>query len=114
MSDLASEQCEACQIDAPKLNESEIAALSATLPDWEVVVEKDIPRLKRRYKLKNYVAAQQFVMAVGELAEEIGHHPVIHFSWGWASVYWWSHEIKGLHRNDFIMAAKTDAVFNQQ
>ncbi len=108
MSELASQHCEACQADAVKLTHDQIETLLTELPEWQVVVENDIPRLKRRYKLKNYVAAQEFVNKVGEIAEDVGHHPVIHFSWGWASVYWWSHEIKGLHRNDFIMAARTD------
>ena len=114
MTDLANEQCEACQADAVKLTSTEIDTLIQGLHDWQVVVESDVPRLKRRYKLKNYLPAQQFVMAVGEIAEQVGHHPVIHFSWGWASVYWWSHEIKGLHRNDFIMAARTDQIFDAQ
>ncbi len=45
---------------------------------------------------------------VGELAEEEGHHPALLTKWGRTTVTWWTHKIKGLHRNDFIMAAKTD------
>jgi 4a-hydroxytetrahydrobiopterin dehydratase len=48
---------------------------------------------------------------VGELAEAEGHHPVLVTRWGSVTVIWWTHKIRGLHRNDFIMAAKTDALF---
>jgi 4a-hydroxytetrahydrobiopterin dehydratase len=47
-------------------------------------------------------------MQVGQIAEEEGHHPSILTEWGRVTVTWWTHKIKGLHRNDFIMAAKTD------
>ena len=53
------------------------------------------------------------VSKVANLAEEEDHHPEITLEWGKVTVSWWSHKIKGLHRNDFIAAAKTDNLFSQ-
>jgi 4a-hydroxytetrahydrobiopterin dehydratase len=53
-----------------------------------------------------------FVASVGNLAEMQGHHPDISFGWGWAKISWQTKKIKGLHANDFIMAAKTDQLFH--
>ena len=69
-----------------------------------------MPRLVRTFTLPNFRAALAFTQRVGELAEEEGHHPAILTEWGKVTVSWWTHKIKGLHKNDFIMAAKTDAL----
>lgn len=112
MSELAKHQCEACRPDAPKATEEEKRSLSADVPDWDIVEIDGEEQLKRTYKLKNFVQAQAFTNKVGDLAEEVDHHPVIVLEYGKVTVYWWSHEIHGLHKNDFIMAARTDAAFN--
>ena len=67
-----------------------------------------VKRLERVFKLKNFVEAIEFTNKIGAIAEEQGHHPLIITEWGRVTVQWWTHKIKGLHRNDFIMAAKTD------
>jgi len=54
----------------------------------------------------------RFTVQVGELAEAEGHHPVIVTEWGRVTVTWWTHKIKGLHHNDFIMAAKTSQLYS--
>jgi 4a-hydroxytetrahydrobiopterin dehydratase len=78
-----------------------------------MVYEKDgIKRLERTFKFKNFVQALEFTNQVGGLAEEEGHHPALLTEWGRVTVTWWTHKIKGLHRNDFIMAAKTDKQYN--
>jgi 4a-hydroxytetrahydrobiopterin dehydratase len=75
-------------------------------------VEQDhIKRLQRAFKFKNFAEALQFTNQVGALAEEEGHHPALLTEWGKVTVTWWTHKIKGLHRNDFIMAAKTDELY---
>lgn len=111
MTDLASKHCEACRADAPRLGAEEIAALSKTLPEWEVALLDDIPQLKRVYQFADFRGALDFANQVGALAESEGHHPALLVEWGRVAVSWWSHKIKGLHRNDFIMAAKTDRLF---
>ncbi len=70
-----------------------------------------IDRLERVFKFQNFAKALAFTDKVGKIAEEEGHHPAILTEWGRVTVTWWTHKIKGLHRNDFIMAAKTGRVY---
>jgi 4a-hydroxytetrahydrobiopterin dehydratase len=107
---LASEKCVACRADAPRLTEAEVAELRRTTPEWQVVEREGIPRLERVFRFENFVQALEFTNRVGEIAEAEGHHPALLTEWGRVTVTWWTHKIRGLHRNDFIMAAKTDAL----
>lgn len=100
--------CEACRADAPKVSDEELAVLMKQLPDWAVVAEDGVLQLKRIFKFKNFKQAMAFSNELAQLAENVGHHPAILTEWGKVTVAWWSHSIKGLHKNDFIMAAKTD------
>jgi 4a-hydroxytetrahydrobiopterin dehydratase len=109
-SDLLSEKCVACRRDAPRVTEEEMVALRPLIPDWEMQDRDGVPRLVRAYRLPNFREALAFTQRVGELAEEEGHHPALLTEWGRVTVSWWTHKIRGLHRNDFIMAAKTDAL----
>ena len=108
MTVLAGERCVACHKDAPRVTEEEIAQLTPLIPEWNLVERDSIPRLERTFKFKSYKDALAFTQRVGELADDEGHHPAILLEWGRVTVSWWTHKIKGLHRNDFIMAAKTD------
>ena len=105
---LTSEKCTACRADAPRVTEAEIAELKPQIPDWELLERDGIPRLERVFRFRNFAEALEFTNRVGELAEEEGHHPAILTEWGRVTVSWWTHKIRGLHRNDFIIAAKTD------
>jgi len=78
------------------------------LPNWELDDSKEIPKIRRRFKFENFSQALDFTNAVGNLAEQQGHHPRITTEWGRVKVTWWTHKIGGLHANDFIMAVKTD------
>ena len=108
MINLATGKCVACRGGEPTLIDAEIAELRLHVPQWEVVAQNDILRLQRVFKLKNFVEALAFTNKIGAIAEEQGHHPLIVTEWGRVTVQWWTHVIRGLHRNDFIMAAKTD------
>ncbi|EGV36233.1 4a-hydroxytetrahydrobiopterin dehydratase [Neisseria weaveri] len=108
MNDLAKQQCEACRADAPKVSDEELAELIRMIPEWQPVVIDGVLQLKREYTFKNFKQAMAFSNRLADLAEAEGHHPGIFTEWGKVTVTWWSHSIKGLHRNDFIMAAKTD------
>ena len=108
MEPLADERCAACRKDSPAVTAEEIAELKPLIPDWSLVERDGVPRLERVFRFPNYPAALAFTQRVGELAEAEGHHPVIVTEWGRVTVTWWTHAIRGLHRNDFIMAAKTD------
>ena len=94
--------------DEAALNDEEIANLSADIPDWIVLEEDHVKKLKRTFEFENFAQALAFTNRVGEIAEAEDHHPVIVTEWGKVTVTWWSHEINGLQRNDYIMAAKTD------
>ena len=105
---LADERCEACRADSPKVSASDARALLAQLDDWSIIDQEGVPRLQRIFKFKDFVGALRFTNAVGEIAEEEQHHPLLTTEWGRVTVQWWTHSIGGLHRNDFIMAARTD------
>ena len=111
---LTQQRCEACRPDSPVVTPEEIAALKPQIPDWEIVERNGTPRLRRTFRFPDYVQALAFTQRVGELAEAEGHHPSIVTEWGKVTVSWWTHAIRNLNRNDFIMAAKTDEVFSTQ
>ena len=111
MTALNQQNCEACRADAPKISDEDLKALMPEIPDWSVVVVDDVMQLQREYAFKNFVEAMAFSNRVGDVAEAEGHHPAILTEWGRVTVSWWSHKIKGLHKNDLIMAARTDGVY---
>ena len=67
-------------------------------------------RLVRTFELDDFASALELTNAIGEIAEEQGHHPLIELTWGKVTVSWWTHAIRGLHENDFVMAARTDRI----
>jgi 4a-hydroxytetrahydrobiopterin dehydratase len=107
---LVDQRCEACRRDSPRVTPEEIAALKPQIPEWEIVERDGVPRLRRVFRFPDYRQTLAFTQRVGELAAAEDHHPTIITEWGKVTVSWWTHAIKGLHRNDFIMAAKTDEV----
>ncbi|MGH7375376.1 MAG: 4a-hydroxytetrahydrobiopterin dehydratase [Candidatus Rokuibacteriota bacterium] len=108
MSTLSAERCVACRRDSPRVTETEVADLKRQIPDWELVERDGIARIERTFHLPSFTDALAFTNRVGALAEDEGHHPALLTEWGRVTVTWWTHKIRGLHRNDFIMAAKTD------
>jgi len=111
MEKLSTQVCEACRADAPLLTQEEILLLMPEVEGWEIRVEDDLQKLTRVFKTKNYRQSLTFTNAVAVLAEEANHHPRIVLEYASVTVEWWSHKIKGLHNNDFIMAAKTSELF---
>ena len=110
MTDLHQMQCEACRVGAPQVTDDELATLIKEIPEWQPIVDGDIMKLQRVFSFSNFVEAMAFSQKVGDLAEEHGHHPAILTEWGKTTVTWWTHKILGLHKTDFIMAAKTDRI----
>jgi len=100
--------CVACRRGEPTLTDEEIAAYSDQVPDWDVVEVDGVKRLRRAFDFPDFATALRFTDRVGAAAEEEGHHPALLTEWGRTTVSWWTHKIGGLHRNDLIMAAKTD------
>ncbi|MCC7161887.1 MAG: 4a-hydroxytetrahydrobiopterin dehydratase [Anaerolineae bacterium] len=111
MSDLSKMKCVACRADSPRATEQEIQEWLPQIPEWRVIERDGELQLTRTYKFKDFAEALAFTNGVGALAEQQGHHPALLTEWGAVTVRWWTHKIKGLHRNDFIMAAKTDELY---
>ena len=111
MNNLAFGKCAACRGGDPSLTDSEINELRPQVTEWQIKEVDGVQRLERVFKLKNFVEAIAFTNKIGVIAEEEDHHPLIITEWGRVTVQWWTHVVKGLHKNDFIMAAKTDEVF---
>ena len=110
MTDLLEQKCVPYNSDTLPATDAEITELLLQIPDWLLVNEDGSKRLRRSYPFKDFQSAMAFSQAVGDEAEAAGHHPILTTEWGNVTVEWWTHDIGGLHQNDFIMAAKTDAV----
>ena len=113
MDELVGQRCVACRADAPKATTEEITALKPQVPDWEIVDRGGVAQLVRIFRFRDFKTALSFTQRVGELAEDEGHHPAILTEWGKTAITWYTHKIIGLHRNAFIMAAKTDQIAKQ-
>jgi 4a-hydroxytetrahydrobiopterin dehydratase len=107
---LSAERCVACRSDAPPLGDADVGRLRGEVPDWDVVERDGIRCLERVFTFPDFAHALAFTNGVGALAEAEGHHPALLTEWGRVTVTWWTHAIRGLHRNDFVMAAKVDAL----
>ena len=108
MTTLHHAHCEACRADAPHVPEETLLTLLREVPAWQLATRDGHRELVRVFRFKNFSEALTFTNAVGELAEAEGHHPALLTEWGSVTVTWWTHAIDGLHRNDFIMCARTD------
>ncbi len=105
---LIEERCEACKADAPQVTDEELKNFIKQIPDWNVEIRDGVMQLEKVFLFKGFMPALAFTNRIGGLSESMAHHPALLTEWGKVTVTWWSHKIKGLHRNDFIMAAKTD------
>lgn len=106
--DLAEKSCTPCRGGVPPLTRDAAEAYRRQAPDWALA--DDAGRIERTYRFANFRDAFAFVERAAALAEVEGHHPDISFGWGYATVSLRTKKIKGLHENDFIMAAKLDRI----
>lgn len=104
-------KCVPCRGGEASLGDAEIQEYLAQVPDWKVIEREGIKRLERVFKFDTYAEALAFTSKVGKMADDEDHHPAILTEWGKVTVSWWTHTVKGLHRNDLIMAAKTDTLY---
>jgi 4a-hydroxytetrahydrobiopterin dehydratase len=105
---LAGKTCTPCRGGIPPLTPEQVETFRSQVPEW--AVRDEALRIERTYPFKNFAEAFTFVRKAAELAEAEGHHPDITFGWGYAAVSLQTKKIKGLHENDFIMAAKLDDI----
>ncbi|MGC9502844.1 4a-hydroxytetrahydrobiopterin dehydratase [Baaleninema sp.] len=110
MESLDREHCEPCKGNSTPLSQAEVEELKAEITDWEAIEEYGELHLQKIYRFPDFKTALAFTQRVGEEAEKEGHHPALLTEWGKVTVTWWTHAINGLHRNDFIMAAKSDRI----
>ena len=114
MAGLTEESCIPCRGGVPTLSDAEIAGLVPQVPGWTVAEVAGVKRIRCEFTFPDFRTAMDFAVRVGELAEREQHHPDIHLSWGRVMVETWTHKIKGLHQNDFILAAKINAALAEQ
>ena len=107
MNNLANKKCKACELGEGKLSPTDVEAFMVHVPKWSV---KNNHEISRQFKFKNFASALAFVNMIGALAENEGHHPDIKFGWGYVEITTFTHAVGGLSENDFILAAKIDAV----
>ena len=112
MTELFNKKCIPCEGEMSGFDITEIHKYLKMVDGWEVKAdESEIYYLIKEFKFKNFIESQNFVNKVGEIAEIEGHHPDIWFGWGYTKIKIFTHAIKGLHENDFILAAKIDRIF---
>ena len=109
MSELAKKKCIPCQGGIPPLDtEAQALLLEQLNEQWETVKGH---HLQRTFHFPDFVGALNYVNELGAIAEEEGHHPDLHLSWGKVTVQIWTHKIDGLTESDFILAAKSDVLY---
>ena len=112
---LKNENCTTDYSKANPLTTSEISSLLNQISsDWQILEINGEPRLQKVFHFKNFSESLHFSNIIGKIAEEQNHHPALLTEWGKTTVSWWTHVLHGLHRNDFIMAARTDEAYQSE
>jgi len=106
-------QCVPCHGGEPPATDAERIEFETQIPEWQIVERAGMDHLERAFQFPDFAQALAFTNRVGALAEEEGHHPALLTEWGRVTVTWWTHKIRNLHRNDLVMAAKTDRLLPQ-
>ncbi len=102
--------CVPCPPGTTPMLDAQCRRLLEYIPGWELAIVENMTRLQRTFTFPDFSKALAFTNQIGELAEAEQHHPELVTGWGRVTVFWWTHSIKGLHMNDFIMAARTGEV----
>ena len=110
---LLTQTCISCNGNSKSVTDESITELKPQIPEWNIIIQDGGKRLQRTYIFADFQKALAFTQLVGESAEIEGHHPTLLTEWGQVTATWWTHAIKGLHRNDFIMAAKSDYIYTK-
>ena len=108
---LVAERCTECHPGAPVVGDADQRLFMQQLPEWDILDVNYVRKLRRVYRLKNWDRSIRFANEVARIADEEDHHPSLLIEFGRVTVSWFTLVVKDLHRNDFIMAAKTDQLF---
>ena len=111
MDELSQLHCSPMEANTPRLNDHDVNQLNAKLPGWQTYEKGAELRLEKVFEFEDFRQALAFTNRVAQAANEEDHHPALLTEWGKVTVTWWTHKIKGLHQNDFIMAAKTEQIY---
>lgn len=109
MSELAKKNCVPCRGGVPPLSTDQIKPLLRQLRDWDIIENHHLLKV---FRFPDFRTALDFVNKVGRLAEEQAHHPDLLLTWGKVEVKIWTHKIDGLTESDFILASKTDQIYD--
>jgi 4a-hydroxytetrahydrobiopterin dehydratase len=107
---LARRHCQTSSMGDQALTDRDINRLLTHVTRWHRIQEEGTDKLRRSFHFPDFKQAFNYAFAIAALAEREDHHPVICVEWGKVTVTWWTHKVRGLHENDFIMAAKCDLV----
>jgi 4a-hydroxytetrahydrobiopterin dehydratase len=105
-SDLLTQHCQPCKPGTPALDSKEVARLLKSLNGWGLADGV----ISRQFKFKNFYETMAFVNAVAFIANKEDHHPDMEVGYNKCTVKYSTHSVGGLSRNDFICAAKVDAL----
>src|SRR3979411_2962865 len=108
LSELAKKSCKACQGGAKALDAKQVSLLLGDLPGWNKVGDE----IQKEFAFKNYYETMAFVNASAWISHREDHHPDLEVGYNQATVAYMTHAIKGISENDFICAAKLDALFD--
>ncbi len=112
LSELSKEKVSNINSGSTAMSEDEIKKFLPNIPEWKLERQDGEPRLVKTYTFPNFSKALEFTERVGQAADAENHHPLISTEWGKVTVSWWTHKVHGLHLNDFVMAARTDQLYN--
>jgi len=104
--ELSEKRCVPCRGGVPPLDKTEAGRLISEVPGW--TLDEGATGIRRKFVFPDFATAMRFAVQVGEIAEAEGHHPDLSVGWGYCTVLFRTHAIRGLHENDFIMAAKVN------
>ena len=111
MTDLANKKCVPCEGGISSFDIKEIHKYLKKVDGWTVLQnDKKNYFIKKEFKFKNFIDSEKFVIKIGKIAESEGHHPDIHFGWGYVVIKISPHAIEGLAESDFVLAAKIDKI----
>lgn len=110
---LAYENCVACKPGSPEISVQEVSILSPDIPEWIILSTEATRRLERQFTFRDFKKPMKLANLIFDASEQEGHHPRLTVEWRKLTVSWSTYAIGGLHRNDFIMASKTDKLFDE-
>jgi len=109
VTELSRRHCTTCEGHVPASTPNQVHEFLDALPSWKLIGEGK--RIRREWRVKDFKTALDFFRRIGEVAENEGHHPDLHLvEYRSVAIEIWTHAVKGLTENDFILAAKIDEV----